>query len=112
MIMGKVRKWSNKDIAIKLKNLAKIISHNEISAEINYAMKYTNNFVDAMNIAYYALKRKHSKIKLSNFGLIRQVEFEPKPSNKFYGYYMPLTYSNTNIWTTNTNSSSNYYLAY
>lgn len=101
--MGEVRKWSSRDITIKLKNLTRIIPYNEIEREIKYAHHYTNDVTDAMNIAYYALKRKHSKIIMGNFGLIRQVEYKPKPSNRFYGYYIPYSYT----WSS---SSNGYYI--
>ena len=101
--MRNVRKWSSRDITIKLKNLTRIIPYNEIEREIKYAHHYTNNITDAMNIAYYSLKRKHSKIIMGNFGLIRQVEYKPKPSNRFYGYY---SYN----WSSSSNGTYGYFM--
>ena len=74
----KVRKWSEKDIRIKLTNLAKILGMLNVQAEIQWQKKYTDNECDAMNLAYYSLKNKFSKIQRNTFGFVRTPEYEPK----------------------------------
>ena len=79
IVMKKVRKWSEKDIRIKLKNLKKIINPIFIEGEILFQQKYTSNLVDAMNLAFYSLKQRYSKISASKYGWINTIDYEPKP---------------------------------
>ena len=87
----KVRKWSEKDIMIKLTNLGKKFGWIPIQSEIDFQKKYTDNTCDAMNLAYYALKNRYCKIHRSKFGIIRIPEYEPKKRN--YGYDMWYNYN-------------------
>ena len=86
----KVRKWSEKDIMIKLTNLGKKLGQIYIQAEIDFQKKYTDNYCDALNLAYYSLKNKFSKIQRSKFGFVRTPEYEPKKRKlaNFDGQYM------------------------
>jgi hypothetical protein len=88
----KVRKWSEKDIMIKLTNLAKKLGWLNVQTEIDFQKKYTDNTCDAMNLAYYSLKNKFSKIKRERFGFVRTPEYEPKKKRN-YGYDMWINYN-------------------
>lgn len=106
--MGDVRKWSYNDIKIKLENLKKIINPYEIEHQIRIGKRYTDDETDAMNIAYYNLKRFYSKIKGSRYGVERLVSYKPRQRTYFdYVDYKSLwndtNYSST--WTITTNSN-------
>lgn len=107
----KVRKWSEKDITIKLRNLGEKIGWMIVYTEIEYQKKYTDNICDAMNLAFYSLKNKFSKICRSNFGFVRVPEYEPKKTffnGNVYDWY---NYKDCcNVYTTSyTTSASSYY---
>jgi hypothetical protein len=79
---GKVRKWDERDITIKLENLKRKLGVWPVEQEINFQRHYTNNKVDYLNMAYYSLKDKFSKINRSKYGMVRQVEYERKERRK------------------------------
>lgn len=95
------RKWDIKDITIKLDNLKKRFGEWVIDNEIKFQKRYTDNAVDYLNMAYYALKQKYCKIHRRKYGIINNVEYTPKK----------------NVWhtwaiTSNTQTSSTYYATY
>ncbi len=98
--MADVRKWSYNDIVIKLENLKKIIDPYEIEHQIRIGKSYTDDITDALNIAYYNLKKKYLKIQMNKFGYIRPVTYIPR-QREYYNYYS--NYNST--WTISTNSS-------
>lgn len=107
----KVRKWSEKDIMIKLTNLGKKFGWLTIQYEIDFQKKYTDNTCDAMNLAYYSLKNKMCKINRGKYGYVRTPEYEPKKRKDYYGNYMWYNYndySTSYTWTITTNSNSYY----
>lgn len=105
----KVRKWSERDIMIKLTNLGKLLGWITVKAEIEFQMKYTDNTCDAMNLAYYSLKNKFSKIKRDKFGFVRTPEYEPKKRKSAdYGQYMWYNYNDfTSLYTTSYTVTAN-----
>jgi hypothetical protein len=86
---GKVRKWDERDITIKLENLKKKLGVWPVEQEINFQRHYTNNKVDYLNMAYYSLKDKFSKINRSKYGMVRQVEYERKERRRDPHNYYP-----------------------
>ena len=110
---SKVRKWDERDITIKLENLKRKLGVWPVEQEINFQRHYTNNKVDYLNMAYYSLKDKFSKINRSKYGMVRQVEYERKERRRdpynypswwwdddIYNY----TIGTTNNFTTTTNT--------
>ena len=110
---SKVRKWDERDITIKLENLKKKLGVWPVEKEIIFQRHYTNNKVDYLNMAYYSLKDKFSKINRSKYGMVRQVEYERKERRRdpynypswwwdddIYNY----TIGTTNNFTTTTNT--------
>ena len=112
---SKVRKWDERDITIKLENLKRKLGVWPVEQEISFQRHYTNNKVDYLNMAYYSLKDKFSKINRSKYGMVRQVEYErkerrrgPRPydypswwwDDDIYNY----TIGTTNNFTTTTNT--------
>lgn len=96
----KVRKWSERDIMIKLTNLGKLLGWFTVQTEIEFQKKYTDNACDAMNLAYYSLKNRFCKIKRERFGFVRTPEYEPKKKRN-YGYDMWINYNDyTNLYAT------------
>ena len=114
--MGDVKKWSEKDIKIKLHNLRKRIPLKKIEEEVGRCKLMTDNLADAMNMAYYNLKWEYSKIDPSKFGRVRYVQYTPKPIynniwNIWYNQYMPLsdgTSSSCTIYTSTSSSCTTY----
>jgi hypothetical protein len=92
----KVRKWCEKDIRIKLENLKKILGSYVVDSEISLQGIYTDNVCDQLNMAYYSLKSRYSKIYRWRYGITRQVDYEPKKRKKYYG----------NTWTITTTSAT------
>ena len=78
VMFPKVRKWSERDIMIKLTNLGKLLGWFTVQTEIEFQKKYTDNACDAMNLAYYSLKNRFCKINRHKFGYVRTPEYEPK----------------------------------
>jgi hypothetical protein len=78
-----VRKWCEKDIRIKLENLKKILGDYLVNREIMLQGQYTDNECDKLNLAYYSLKNKFSKIHRWKYGLIRNVNYEIKKRRPF-----------------------------
>lgn len=74
--MGFAKKWSEKEIRIRLKNLEKIIPSDVIKNRVLLQMDFTRNEVDAMNLAYYSLKRNYSKVRADNFGTLNKIDYE------------------------------------
>ena len=106
--MEEVRKWSEKDIKIKLHNLRKRIPLSVIQQEVKLYKYATSNLADAMNLAYYSLKRRYSKINIYNFGVPKQVTYTPKTYGNWStfnsAYYVPYTINATSSSCTITTS--------
>ena len=79
----KVRKWCEKDIRIKLENLEKLLGSWLVNREIMFQGQYTDNECDKLNLAYYSLKNKFSKIHRWKYGLVRNVEYEIKKRKSY-----------------------------
>ena len=79
------RKWDIKDITIKLDNLKKRFGEWAIVSEIKFQKRFTDNAVDYLNMAYYALKQRYCRIHMWRYGVINSVDYLPKP-NKLYSY--------------------------
>ena len=94
----KPRKWCEKDIRIKLENLKKILGSYVVDREISLQGFYTDNVCDQLNMAYYSLKNRHSKIHRWKYGVTRQVDYEPK---KYYEWLGGLD----NSWTITTSAT-------
>ena len=101
------KKWNERDIDIIYNNLLREYGHSEVHSMLNYYLGFvTNNMCDAKNLVYYALKRKHSKIIMDNYGKFKAIEYEPKPN-------VPLYYANlTNQQTPTYQCSSTAYQYY
>jgi hypothetical protein len=104
------RKWDIKDITIKLDNLKKRFGAWTIESEIAYQRQYTDNAVDYLNMAYYALKQRYCRIHMWRYGVINNVDYLPK-QNVWYSYNWN---DNNYTWTitSNTQTSSVYYATY
>ena len=98
----KVRKWCEKDIRIKLENLKKILGSYVVDREIMLQGQYTDNECDKLNMAYYSLKDKHSRIYRWKYGVTRPVDYEPKKKKKYYEWSGGLD----NTWTITATSAT------
>lgn len=98
----KPRKWCEKDIRIKLENLKKRLGSYIVDREISLQGHYTDNVCDQLNMAYYSLKNKHSKIYRWKYGIVRHVDFEPKKRNDYYEWNGIVD----NSWTITTTSAT------
>lgn len=78
-----VRKWCEKDIRIKLNNLKKLLGTYLVDREIMLQGQYTDNECDKLNLAYYSLKNRFSKINRWKYGLVRNVEYEIKKRKSY-----------------------------
>ena len=106
LIPNRPRKWDIKDIEIKLNNLKKLIGVWAVETEIKYQKQYTDNAVDYLNMAYYALKQRYSRIHIWRYGNINNVEYEPK-LNKLYSFDLDNVWNEREYtWTITTNSIS------
>lgn len=111
--MEAVKKYDMKEITIRLNNLRNKFGSYEVDREINFQSKYTNNWCDNLNLAYRALKNRHTKIYRDRFGFVRPIIYEIKQrrklwtlsdkliDNSIYGYGFLNTSSTYTITTSN-----------
>jgi len=71
------KKWSVEELRKRLENLKKITPSLVVDFQIAMAKTLTLDERDALYIAYYALKKKYSKINYSKFGGLKRVGYEP-----------------------------------
>jgi len=110
-----VKKYDSNDISIRLQNLAKKIGFLNVYTEIEIQKNFTDDICDAMNLAYYSLKNKYSKINREKYGRLNAIYYKPKyikyvDSNWYYdtlanrgymvsgtsnNYTIPITYAYT-----------------
>lgn len=111
--MEAVKKYDIREITIRLNNLRNKFGSYEVDREIDFQSKYTNNWCDNLNLAYRALKNKHTKIYRDRFGFVRPIIYEIKQrrklwtlsdkliDNSIYGYGFFNTSSTYTITTSN-----------
>ena len=81
----KPKKWNERDIDIIFNNLVREYGYDEVHSLLRYYFNYiTDNMCDAKNLVYYSLKRRYSKINMSNYGTLMEIEYEPKPLVPLY----------------------------
>lgn len=85
--MEAVKKYDLNEINIRLNNLRNKFGSYEVDREINFQGKYTDNWCDNLNLAYRALKNRHTKIYRDRFGFVRPIIYEIKQRWKFRTLY-------------------------
>ena len=108
------KNWNLNEMKRRIKNLKKILNPIEVDMYVTLSKCKTNNELDSLYMAYYALKRMHLKYNTNLFGHLNHVEYEPilksfsETSPNQWIEYTPQTYyyngtvfdENTSIYTT------------
>ncbi len=107
------RKYCLNDIRIKLNNLKKRFGAYQVDNEIAFQRQYTNNEIDYLNMAYYALKSRFCRIHMWRYGVVNKIDYIPRKSyNPWDDYDDYDKYSWTITSATNTSTSATYYATY
>jgi hypothetical protein len=94
------KKWDLHTMEKKLESLKKVIPAGVVDFEINNFSSVAEDRLDALYLAYYALKDMYCKVRRSTFGKPKIVKYEPKKSqDNTYWYSL-----NGNDWSTSSNS--------
>ena len=103
------KKWDLPTMEKKIDNLKKIIQPSTVDIYVSRYIDIADTRLDALYLAYYAMKDDFCKVKRRLFGKPKSVEFKYKanPATQWY-------YSNYGLYGTTANISDSYwdYAAY
>jgi hypothetical protein len=91
------KRWSKEVMQKRLENLKKILPLGVVELQIELGKQKAEDELDALYIAYYALKDIYCKVKRNSFGTPNEVEYKPKCLlyRSFYEYNIPSEYYTT-----------------
>ena len=91
------KRWSKEVMQKRLENLKKILPLGVVELQIELGKQKAEDELDALYIAYYALKDIYCKVKRNSFGTPNEVEYKPKCLwyRSFYEYNIPNEYYTT-----------------
>ena len=81
------KKWDLPTMEKKIDNLKKIIQPSTVDIYVSRYMDIADTKLDALYLAYYAMKDDYCKVKRRLFGKPKSVEFKYKPVQSSQWYY-------------------------
>jgi len=90
-----IKRYGHDEIVKRLENLKKALGEFSVSIAIYMFKEYTDNEDDYLHLAFYSLKNSNLKYRQTTFGVRQELNYEKKPSPKWYCNDYSSIYPNT-----------------